>query len=157
MEALSPSAGHAGIFSSAAEVVSCFARMWMYGPFATAAAASSPGSLAPPVAMLNATTVALFSTVANASFSPRALGWLTQTPLDTYQGCGGLANTTFYHTGYTGTLVCGDPTRNVTTVLLTNRVWPDRGSVPEIQAARQAFNDAVLEVLGSGSGASTGS
>ena len=66
------------------------------------------------------------------------------------QGCGGLAPSTFYHTGYTGTLLCCDPTRNVTTVLLTNRVWPARGSVPEIQAARQAFNDAVLEVLAAG-------
>jgi CubicO group peptidase (beta-lactamase class C family) len=127
--------------------------MWMYGPYySNAGAADKLGALAPAVALLNATTVDLFTTVANASFSPRALGWLTQTPLDTYQGCGGLAPTTFYHTGYTGTLICGDPTRNVTTVLLTNRVWPDRGNVPEIQAARQAFNDAVLEVLGMGSG-----
>lgn len=71
-------------------------------------------------------------------------------PPRSLQGCGGLAPSTFYHTGYTGTLLCCDPTRNVTTVLLTNRVWPARGSVPEIQAARQAFNDAVLEVLAAG-------
>ena len=32
----------------------------------------------PPVRLLNASTVAFFTTVANASFSPRALGWLTQ-------------------------------------------------------------------------------
>jgi CubicO group peptidase (beta-lactamase class C family) len=149
-----PFAGHAGVFSSARDMITGFARMWMYGPqFAETEAgpAASPSSSAPPpppVSFLNTSTVALFTSAPNATFSPRALGWLTQAPSDTYQGCGRFAPTTFYHTGYTGTLLCADPTRNITTVLLTNRVWPNRSELQQIQATRQAFNDAVLEVLG---------
>jgi hypothetical protein len=45
------------------------------------------------------TTAKYWTTVANATFSPRALGWVTQASSDTYQGCGDFSPQTFYHTG----------------------------------------------------------
>jgi CubicO group peptidase (beta-lactamase class C family) len=67
---------------------------------------------------------------------------------DTYLGCGNLSSTTYYHTGYTGTLVCNDPERQLITVLLTNRVWPNKtANMGTIQLARQAFNNAVKAVV----------
>lgn len=44
-----------------------------------------------------------------------------------------------------GTEMCCDPTREVYTVLFTNRCYPDKDS--GIQALRQAFNNAVLGVV----------
>lgn len=158
--------GHAGIFATAPDV-SSFTAVWGFGYAPPHAAASSDGgdgdaaaaralalglpapARAPGQPLLNATTVAYWTTVANATFSPRALGWITQAPTDTYKGCGySMSNATYYHTGYTGTLMCVDPTRNVTTVLLTNRVYPNStGNTVGIQMARQMFNDAVIEAL----------
>jgi CubicO group peptidase (beta-lactamase class C family) len=53
--------------------------------------------------------------------------------------------------GYTGTLICVDPVSSIATVLLTNRVYPNHTSdnFPAIQQTRQAFNNAVLKVVGS--------
>ena len=69
-------------------------------------------------------------------------------PPRSYMGCGNLSASTFYHTGYTGTLMCVDPERNISTVLLTTRVYPDEQNVGGIQQLRQAFNNAVLAALG---------
>jgi serine-type D-Ala-D-Ala carboxypeptidase len=135
--------GHAGIFSTGFDA-STFTAVWAFG---YAPPSPSPGA----VPLLNASTVRAWTTAANATFSPRALGWTTQAATDTYQGCGGLSAETYYHTGYTGTLLCVDPTRNVTTVLLANRVYPNStGETAGIQAARQAFNTAVLAALEGG-------
>ena len=125
--------GHAGIFSTLGDVLN-FTAVWQYG-------ASG---------LLNSTTVAYWTAVANATFSPRALGWVTQAATDTYMGCGNLSATTFYHTGYTGTLMCVDPARNISTVLLTTRVYPDESNIGAIQLLRQAFNNAVLVALTAG-------
>jgi hypothetical protein len=58
--------GHAGIFSTLGDVLN-FTSVWQYG---------SSG-------LLNRTTTAYWTAVANASFSPRALGWVTQAATDT--------------------------------------------------------------------------
>jgi CubicO group peptidase (beta-lactamase class C family) len=138
--ALGGIAGHAGIFSNGLDLISKFMPMWLYG-------GPTPANPTVPV-LLNETTRKLWTTVVNASFSPRALGWQNQGPLDGYNGCGNLANITFYHTGFNGVQFCGDPTRNITTVLLTNRVYPNKTSDEGVKIARQLFNDAVLQVLG---------
>jgi len=125
--------GHAGIFSTLGDVLN-FTSVWQY-----------------PGALLNATTIALWTTVANATFSSRALGWVTQASSDLYFGCGNLSSSTFYHTGYTGTLMCVDPARNISTVLLTTRCYYNDTNSDEIHALRQAFNNAVITALdGSG-------
>jgi CubicO group peptidase (beta-lactamase class C family) len=127
--------GHAGIFSTLGDVLN-FTAVWQY-----------PGKL------LNATTIALWTTVANASFSSRALGWVTQAASDSYLGCGNLSASTFYHTGYTGTLMCVDPERNISTVLLTTRCYPNDTETVEIKQLRQSFNNAVVAALDSSASA----
>jgi len=47
----------------------------------------------------------LFFTAPDPSFSPRALGWVTQAATDDYLGCGNFSSLTAYHTGYTGELL----------------------------------------------------
>jgi CubicO group peptidase (beta-lactamase class C family) len=47
-----------------------------------------------------------------------------------------------------GTLICIDPTNNVSLVLLTNRVYPNKtGNMGAIQTARQDFANAVLAAM----------
>ena len=47
-----------------------------------------------------------------------------------------------------GTQLCGDPVRQVATVLLTNRVYPaKRGQFHGIHITRQAFNNAVMRTV----------
>jgi CubicO group peptidase (beta-lactamase class C family) len=121
-------AGHAGIFSTLADSLS-FAGAW-----------GEPGRF------LNATTLAAWTTAPHPLASSRALGWDTQGALDGYMGCGNFSSATYYHTGYTGTLICHDPKSAISTVLLTSRVYTDmEGNVVEIHALRQAFNNAVLQ------------
>lgn len=127
--ALGGLAGHAGIFSTVKECLD-FTSVWQYGN-----------------SLLNSSTTLLWTSVFNSTFSSRALGWVTQAPTDTYFGCGNMSSSTFYHTGYTGTLICVDPSRNISTVLLTTRVYPDEGNVIQIQALRQAFNNEVIKAL----------
>lgn len=44
--------------------------------------------------------------------------------------------------------MCGDPTRSLATVLLTNRVYPEKfGQFSGIHATRKAFNTAVRQVV----------
>lgn len=74
--------------------------------------------------LLNSTTVDTFLQP-SASYSPRALGWVVQNHEDAYKGCGNFHEKTAYHTGYTGTLICFDPVKNVTSYLLTSRVYDD--------------------------------
>ena len=50
---------------------------------------------------------------------------------------------------YTGTEVCNDPVRKISTILLTNRCYPDDSSTSKekIHRARQMFNNAVRDVV----------
>ena len=52
----------------------------------------------------------------------------------------------------TGTELCNDPTRQLITVLLTNRCYPNKtGNLGvNIEHARQHFNNAVLKVFTAG-------
>ena len=61
--------------------------------------------------------------------------------------CGRLSPRTFLHVGYTGTQICADPVNGVYTLLLTNRVYPTGANI-QIQAFRQAWNDAIADILG---------
>ena len=61
-----------------------------------------------------------------------------------------MSPTTFTHTGYTGTQVCGDVEKGVYTVLLTNRVYnmTDTSDSTGIGEIRRAFGNAVVNALG---------
>jgi serine-type D-Ala-D-Ala carboxypeptidase len=110
--ALGGVAGHAGLFSTAADLA-VFAQMMLDG--------GQYGG----TRLIADSTVALFTKRAAGT---RALGW------DTCGGsgsCGKYLNEDAYgHTGYTGTSLWIDPDRDMFVVLLTNRVHEARANRP---------------------------
>jgi CubicO group peptidase (beta-lactamase class C family) len=55
---------------------------------------------------------------------------------------------TFTHTGWTGTMLCADKARNVTLVLLTNRVYPNEtAQLDTVHAVRAAVASAVVAIV----------
>lgn len=124
--------GHAGVFATARDVARLTQR-WL---------APTPDFLAPA-------TVAAFTAPANPLLSSRALGWNTNTDRAPDRGwghsCGTLAPQTFMHVGFSGTLVCADPTRRLGVVLFTNRVYPDCSSA-HMREYRRNFTTAVQTI-----------
>jgi CubicO group peptidase (beta-lactamase class C family) len=121
-------AGHAGVFSTAADVAR-FAHAMIRG--------GSP--------ILRTETVALFSrreTVPPGT--SRALGW--DTPSAPSQSGKHFGRASFGHLGYTGTSLWIDPDRQLSIALLTNRTWPDCAN-QAIRQVRPKFHDAVVEAL----------
>ena len=104
--------GHAGLFSTAADL-SVFATMMLNG------------------GQYNGVRVVADSTVrtfTRRAAGTRALGWDT---CDGNGGCGALMGANAYgHTGYTGTSIWIDPERDMFVVLLTNRVHASRARQP---------------------------
>src|SRR5688500_4205715 len=130
--ALGGVAGHAGLFSTAADL-SVFAQMMLNG-------GEYDG-----VQILSKPTVELFT---SRSFGHRALGW------DTAEGDYGsgryLGATAYGHTGFTGTSMWIDPEREMFVILLTNRVHAARALRPAkvISDVRADLSDAaVLSIL----------
>lgn len=127
--------GHAGIFSTIDDIF-VLMETWLFD--------KRPD-------ILNSTTVKLFVTEYNHSFSSRALGWNTNDPDVPDRGwdgtCGHLSSLTFLHLGYTGTQICADPKNKILTVFLTNRVYPT-GSNTKIMTYRKMWNDAVAKQFG---------
>ncbi|HJU69507.1 MAG TPA: serine hydrolase [Gemmatimonadaceae bacterium] len=110
--ALGGIAGHAGLFSTAADI-SVFAQMMLNGGEYNG------------VRIVSDSTIALFT---RRTAGTRALGW------DTADGDGGsgsyLSGNSYGHTGYTGTSLWIDPDREMFVVLLTNRVHAARARRP---------------------------
>merc|ERR1712137_526338 len=136
--ALGGIAGHAGLFSTAIDIFTLGHRIMF---------ASSYSGLD---GFINGTTASYFTTEYNHTQSCRALGWSTNDPTVTDEGwnlsCGNLSPTTWTHIGYTGTQICGDPTRNLVTVMLTNRVYPVAAN-DQMHTYRQNYNNAIIQVL----------
>jgi serine-type D-Ala-D-Ala carboxypeptidase len=130
--ALGGVAGHAGLFSTAADL-SVFAQMMLNGGEYNG------------VQIISKPTVELFT---SRSFSHRALGWDTA---DGDYGSGRYLGPTAYgHTGFTGTSMWIDPERQMFVILLTNRVHAARALRPAkvISDVRADLSDAaVLSVL----------
>ena len=130
--ALGGVAGHAGLFSTAADL-SVFAQMMLNGGEYNG------------VQIISRATVDLFT---SRSVGHRALGW------DTAEGDYGsgrfLGPTAYGHTGFTGTSMWIDPERQMFVILLTNRVHAARALRPAkvISDVRADLSDAaVLAVL----------
>jgi serine-type D-Ala-D-Ala carboxypeptidase len=130
--ALGGVAGHAGLFSTAADL-SVFAQMLLDG------------------GVYNGTRVIADSTVqlfTRRAAGHRALGWDTCAG---GAGCGQfMSERAFGHTGFTGTSLWIDPDRQMFVVLLTNRVHAARASRPSkvIADVRNDLADAaVLAVM----------
>ena len=133
--ALGGVAGHAGLFSTAADL-SVFAQMMLNGGEYNG------------VRIVSDSTVALFTKRAAGT---RALGW------DTCGGSGScgkyLGEEAYGHTGFTGTSIWLDPDRDMFVVLLTNRVHAARARRPAkvISDVRADLADAAaLAVLDHG-------
>ena len=122
-------AGHAGVFSTAADLA-IFAHAMLIG--------------GAPIARRE--TLALFT---RRETSPprtsRALGW--DTPSSPSQSGKYFSPSSFGHLGYTGTSLWIDPERQLSVALLTNRTWPDCSNWA-IKEVRPKFHDAVAEALG---------
>jgi CubicO group peptidase (beta-lactamase class C family) len=130
-------AGHAGVFSTAAEVAE-FARCWMQEE--TLGDRSFPSVGKGPV--LKAETIAEFTRPQYGT--TRALGWDRPTPPSSSGEY--FSPQAYGHLGYTGTSLWIDPTRELAVILLTNRTWPD-GKNQAIKQIRPKFHDAVIESL----------
>lgn len=126
--ALGGVAGHAGIFSTAADL-SVFAQMMLNG-------GEFQGKR-----LIADSTVSLFTKRAAGT---RALGWDT---------CGGkgscgkyLSDRAYGHTGFTGTSLWIDPDREMFVILLTNRVHAARAKRPAtvIEDVRADLADAAV-------------
>jgi serine-type D-Ala-D-Ala carboxypeptidase len=130
--ALGGVAGHAGLFSTAADL-SVFAQMLL------------DGGVYNGVRIVADSTVALFT---RRAAGHRALGWDT---CDGGAGCGQyMSERAFGHTGFTGTSLWIDPDRQMFVILLTNRVHAARARRPSkvIADVRNDLADAaVLAVM----------
>jgi CubicO group peptidase (beta-lactamase class C family) len=121
-------AGHAGVFSTAEDIVR-FAHAMLNG--------GRP--------IVRPETVALFARRESAPASTsRALGW--DTPSAPSQSGKHFGAGSFGHLGYTGTSLWTDPTRQLSITLLTNRTWPDCSN-QAIKGVRPQFYDAIVEAL----------
>jgi CubicO group peptidase (beta-lactamase class C family) len=127
--ALGGVAGHAGLFSTAADL-SIFMGLLLKGG----------GSIVKPE------TLNLFTT-RKSEASSRAFGWDTKSP-DSSAGKI-FSDRSYGHTGYTGTSVWADPEQDVFAILLTNRVHPTSENTKIIKF-RPVFHDAAMKALGKG-------
>lgn len=119
-------AGHAGVFSCAADVA-VFAQSILSGN------------------LVRPETLSLFTRrETKPAGSSRALGW--DTPSQPSQSGKHFSPSSFGHLGYTGTSLWIDPVRQLSVTLLTNRTWPDNRN-QAIQQVRPAFHDAIIEAL----------
>jgi CubicO group peptidase (beta-lactamase class C family) len=123
--------GHAGLFSTGADL-SRFVRLWMNGGSVDGVRLASPQ------------TVAEFTRAQDTLVSRRALGW--ETPTGGNSAGKRLSAAAFGHTGFTGTSIWVDPTRQLFVILLTNRVNPTREN-RKIGGVRTTLADAVAGAI----------
>ena len=124
-------AGHAGLFSTAGDIAKLLQMLLQKGIY--------HGKR-----YIKASTVEMF-VKKQSDLSTRALGWDTKSP--EHSSAGHLFSDISYgHTGFTGTSVWTDPTRNLFVVFLTNRVYPTRKNL-KILRVRPAVHNAVIQAL----------
>ena len=132
-------AGHAGLFSTAADL-SIFCRMLL------------DGGQYNGVRILSPLTVAKMTTASSAPGDPnvRGLGWDIDSSFSSNRG-ELLPIGSFGHTGFTGTSLWIDPVTREFVVFLSNRVHPDgKGDVTPLRArvatvAASAITDVTIE------------
>lgn len=117
-------AGHAGLFGTARDVA-LLAELYL-----AAACGRAPVAALLPVASAR-------DAIVEQAFDPvlrRGLGWALKTTDE--NSCGSLMDrASFGHTGFTGTVVWADPTRDLSVVLLANAVYFGRGDLRDLRAA----------------------
>jgi len=125
-------AGHAGLFSTAADLAA-FCQMLLNG------------GLYAHQRILGRNTIEQFTSRQALAGGTRALGWTVPTE-DSSSGRYFSARS-YGHTGFSGTSIWIDPEKELFVVLLTNRVYPTREN-EKIAQVRPAVHDAVVEALG---------
>src|SRR6185437_944150 len=127
-------AGHAGVFSTAADLLR-FARCHLDDGELDGARLLQPET---------AREMQTLQTGYLASGATRGLGWELDKPyyMGALRGLG-----TFGHTGFTGTSMVINPERRIVVILLANRVHPTRNG-PAFNPIREAVADAVAEAVG---------
>jgi serine-type D-Ala-D-Ala carboxypeptidase len=121
-------AGHAGVFSTAGDLLKFAACMLRGG---------SP--------IFQRETIDLFTRrQTQPSGTSRALGW--DSPSRPSQSGEYFSRRSFGHLGYTGTSLWIDPERALAIALLSNRVWPDCSS-QAIKTVRPALHNAIIKAL----------
>jgi len=132
-------AGHAGLFSTAADMAA-FAQMLLNG------------GIYAHRRLLTRSIIQEFTARVAMGDSARATGW--DAPTENSSAGRYFSPHSFGHTGFTGTSIWIDPDRGLFVILLTNRVNPTRAN-EKIRQVRPALHDAVLEGLGLASGQAT--
>jgi CubicO group peptidase (beta-lactamase class C family) len=131
-DAMGGVAGHAGLFSTAPDLA-VFAQMLLNGGEYNG------------VRIVKEATIARW-TAPQGGGSSRALGW--DTPSQNSSAGRFFSPRSFGHTGFTGTSIWVDPTRDLFVILLTNRVDPTRNNnrhVPLRRAVADAAQEAILD------------
>ena len=126
-------AGHAGLFSTAADM----ARF--------AAMLATDGRLPDGRTFIRPETLRRFTArEGSVRGSTRAIGWDTRSPTGYSSAGTKFGPRAFGHTGFTGTSLWVDPDRGLWVVLLTNRVYPTRENTRH-SAVRSDIADLVYE------------
>src|SRR5207244_13102034 len=130
-------AGHAGLFSTAADL-SRFCRMLLYGGRLEGARILSPATIE---RMITPSTPAGMKDV-------RGLGWDIDSTYSSNRGDLFPAGSSFGHTGFTGTSLWLDPQTKSYVVFLSNRVHPDgKGDVTALRGKVATIAAAALSQL----------
>jgi len=125
-------AGHAGLFTTAADLAA-FCQMMLNG------------GVYGHRRLLRRSIVEQFTSPQSVAGGTRALGWTVPTE-DSSSGRY-FSGRSYGHAGFTGTSIWIDPEKDLFVILLTNRVYPTREN-DKIQQVRPALHDAVVEALG---------
>ena len=124
-------AGHAGLFSNTTDIAKLISILIDTGKLKEKQ-------------FIKESTIKLF-TKRYSDESTRALGWDTRSDSGSSSG-DYFSNTSYGHTGFTGTSVWVDPQRNLFVILLTNRVYPTRQNI-KIRKVRPELHNAVIKSL----------
>jgi len=129
--ALGGVAGHAGLFSTAPDLAIILQMVLNGGIYGGER-------------FLKEDVVRRFTT-RQSEKSSRGIGWDTKASPRSFAGRY-ISDKAFLHTGFTGTSVVVDPTRNLIVVFLTNRVHPTRAN-QKLTSVRPAVHEAVVKAL----------
>lgn len=130
-------AGHAGIFTTGMDLAR-YAQVWLRG------GAGPNGQWVSPA------TLKLFLT-RGANSGPRLLGWDTPELNQAEPSLFGtlISDAAYGHTGFTGTELWIDPTRDLFLVFLTNRTFDPkvRDSAHRLRSIRTELSDAAIRLV----------
>lgn len=131
-------AGHAGLFSTGSDLAR-YAQTWLRGGVAPDGNRwVKPGTMARFLAR-------------GANSGSRLLGWDTRERLLGELSVFGdlTSDATYGHTGFTGTLIWVDPSRDLFLIFLTNRTFDPHVADPakELKAVRAAVSDAAVRLV----------